>query len=96
MKLPHTSLEGKHLPVMLDEVLEICSSNSGGIFMDCTFGAGGYSKALLKLQQTKIIAIDRDKKVIEIADKLKKKFPSRFTFHNKKFSNLDQVVKKKI
>ena len=95
MKLPHTSLEGKHLPVMLDEVLEICSSKNGGLFMDCTFGAGGYSNELLKLQQTKIIALDRDKKVIEIADKLKNKFPSRFTFYNKRFSNLDQVVKKK-
>ena len=52
--------------------------------MDCTFGAGGYSNALLKLQQTKIIALDRDKKVIGIADKLKNKFPSRFTFYNKR------------
>ena len=50
MKLPHTSLEGKHLPVMIDEVIKICNPKNGGNFMDCTFGAGGYSKELLKFQ----------------------------------------------
>ena len=35
---------------MLDEVINICSSfKNGGLFLDCTFGGGGYSKALLKL-----------------------------------------------
>ncbi len=95
MKLPHTSLEGKHLPVMIDEVIEICTPKNGGSFMDCTFGAGGYSKELLKYKQTKVVAFDRDKHVIEIADKLKNKFESRFIFHNKRFSKLDLVTKNK-
>ena len=58
MKLPHTSLEGKHLPVMIDEVVKICNPKNGGIFMDCTFGAGGYSKEFLKFPETQIVAID--------------------------------------
>ena len=91
MKLPHTSLEGKHLPVMIDEVLKICNPKNGGNFMDCTFGAGGYSKELLKFQETKVVALDRDKQVIELANKLKDNFKSRFVFYNKKFSNLDLV-----
>tara|TARA_B100001093_G_scaffold321470_1_gene306801 strand:+ start:6542 stop:7552 length:1011 start_codon:yes stop_codon:yes gene_type:complete len=95
MKLPHISLEGKHLPVMLDEVLEVCNSKNDGLFMDCTFGSGGYSKEILKLNQSKIIALDRDKKVIGIAEELKNKFPTRFSFYNKRFSNLDEVAKKK-
>ena len=95
MKLPHISLEGKHLPVMLDEVLEVCNSKNDGLFMDCTFGAGGYSKEILKFKQSKLIALDRDKKVIGIAKELKNKFPSRFSFYNERFSNLDQIVKKK-
>ena len=33
--------------------------------MDCTFGAGGYSKEILKFQATKIIAFDRDKQVLK-------------------------------
>ena len=69
MKLPHKSLEGKHLPVMIDEVLEICNPKNGGNFMDCTFGAGGFSKQFLKFQETKVVALDRDNHVIEIAKK---------------------------
>lgn len=80
---------------MLDEVLEVCNSKNGGLFMDCTFGSGGYSKEILKLKQSKIIALDRDKKVIGIAEKLKNKFPTRFSFYNKRFSNLEEVAKKK-
>ena len=95
MKLPHTSLEGKHLPVMIDEVLEICNPKNGGNFMDCTFGAGGFSKQFLKFQETKVVAIDRDSHVKEIAQKLKNKFKSRFAFHNKRFSELDFVSPKK-
>ena len=91
MKLPHTSLEAKHLPVMIDEVVKICNPKNGGNFMDCTFGAGGYSKEFLKYQAAKIVAFDRDSQVIEIAKKLQKKFESRFIFHNKKFSDLDLV-----
>ena len=91
MKLPHTSLEAKHLPVMIDEVIKICNPKNGGYFMDCTFGAGGYSREFLKFQEAKVVAFDRDDQVIEIADKLKNKFHPRFIFHNKKFSKLDSV-----
>tara|TARA_B100001564_G_C20661613_1_gene681831 strand:+ start:450 stop:1457 length:1008 start_codon:yes stop_codon:yes gene_type:complete len=89
MKLPQTSLEGKHLPVMINEVLEICNPKNGGSFIDCTFGAGGYSKEFLKFNNTKVVAFDRDDNVIELASKLQNKFQSRFTFFNKKFSKLD-------
>ena len=89
MKSPHTSLEGKHLPVMIDEVVKICNPKNGGIFMDCTFGAGGYSKEFLKFQETQIVAIDRDNQASAFAKQIEDKFKSRFTFHNEKFSNLN-------
>ena len=95
MKLSYTSLEEKHLPVMIDEVLEICNPQNGGNFMDCTFGAGGYSREFLKFQEAKVVAYDRDNYVVDIAKKLKDKFQSRFTFHNKKFSKLDIASTKK-
>ena len=79
---------------MIDEVVKICNPKNGGNFMDCTFGAGSYSKEFLKYQAAKIVAFDRDSQVIEIAKKLQKKFESRFTFHNKKFSDLDLVSPK--
>ena len=96
MKLTLKSLEAKHLPVMLNEVVEICNPKNGGDFMDCTFGAGGYSKALLKFKDAKIIALDRDDRVNEIANKLKNKFQSRFVFFNKKFSKLDLISSKNL
>ena len=68
----HTSsLELSHFPVMLNEVIKISSPSRGGRFIDCTFGGGGYSKEILKFSKTFVQAIDRDKKVLPIAKKLK-------------------------
>ena len=50
----------KHHPVMLDQILSIISPQHGGIFIDCTFGGGGYSEVILKYPKTKVFAIDRD------------------------------------
>ena len=91
MKSPNTLLETKHFPVMLDEVIKICSPKSGGKYLDCTFGGGSYSKELLKFPNTKIIAFDRDERVLDIADNLKKQFENRFKFYHNKFSNIDQI-----
>jgi len=87
------SLESHHFPVMLDEVVKICSPEKGGVFIDCTFGGGGYSKKLLKFSKTQVIALDRDEFILKIADELKKKYPNRFSFFQKKFSEVDTVIK---
>ncbi len=86
----------KHYPVMLNQILSILSPQHGGTFIDCTFGGGGYSKALLKFPGTKVLALDRDKTVQEHADILLKKFPKRFTFYREKFSNLSQIAKQNL
>ena len=82
----------KHYPVMLDQVLSIISPQHGGTFIDCTFGGGGYSRAILKYPGTKVFAIDRDKITEHYANDLSKKFPDRFNFVRSKFSNLNQVI----
>ena len=82
----------KHYPVMLDQVLSIISPQHGGTFIDCTFGGGGYSRAILKYPGTKVFAIDRDKITEHYANDLSKKFPDRFNFFRSKFSNLNQVI----
>ena len=63
MNVPQTSLEFSHFPVMLNEVIKICSPENGGSFVDCTFGGGGYSEEILKFPNTKVTALDRDKSV---------------------------------
>jgi len=89
---PTSSSELPHFPVMLDEVIKICSPDKGGVYIDCTFGGGGYSKKLLKFSKTKVIALDRDKFIIKISKELEEKYPNRFFFHQKKFSEVDTVV----
>ena len=87
------SLENtKHHPVMLNQVLSIISPQHGGTFIDCTFGGGGYSKAILKYPNTKVYAIDRDKSTQQYANNLLEKFPNRFNFFQNKFSNLNQII----
>ena len=46
-----------HYPVMLEQVLEVCQPEKGGLFVDCTFGSGGYSNAILSFPKTKVIAL---------------------------------------
>ena len=84
-----------HYPVMLNEVLEICNPANGGNFIDCTFGYGGYSNAILSYPKTKVIAIDRDLHTKEYALKTKKIYKNRFSFYNKKFSELPGIINTK-
>ena len=83
----------KHHPVMLDQILSIISPQHGGTFIDCTFGGGGYSKAILDYPNTKVFALDRDKLTQQYADILLKKFPKRFSFFKSKFSDLNKIAK---
>ena len=92
MKTQKTSLELSHFPVMLSEIIQISSPNKGGIFVDCTFGGGSYSKKILEFPKTKVIALDRDTSVVSIAKKLEKKFKKRFQFHQLKFSQIDDTL----
>ena len=85
------NLEKKHFPVLLNELISIISPLYGGTFIDCTFGQGGYTKEILKDPSNKVIAIDRDKDVINIAQSLEKKNKGKFIFYNKKFSDLKDL-----
>ena len=94
MIVPLTSNVNQHFPVMLKEVIKICSPELGGNFVDCTFGGGNYSSELLKYPKTNIIALDRDTFVKSKAEKISRNFPKRFTFYNEKFSNLNNILDK--
>ena len=91
-----SSLEFSHFPVMLNEVLKISSLSSNKNFIDYSFGGGGYSKEILKFSNTKVLAIDRDKKAFKIAKELEKKFPHRFKFYQTKFSQLETISKENV
>lgn len=82
---------GPHVPVLLDEVLLALSPETGNIIVDGTFGAGGYSRALLKAG-AQVIGIDRDPSVLPYAAALKEEFPDRFSFVAGTFSELDDLA----
>ena len=84
----------QHYPVMCNKVLKNLNINSRGIYLDATFGQGGYCKAILEKYKCKIIAIDRDKNASLYAEKIKEEFPENFFFNNEKFSDLDKVLLK--
>ena len=83
-----------HFSVMLDQILSIITPQHGGTFIDCTFGAGGYSKAILKYPNTKVIAFDRDKSVKHFSRALEEQYRNRFKFYTEKFGTLNSFVKK--
>ena len=49
-----------HYPVMIKEIKKICFKGKKSNFLDCTFGAGGYSREFLKNKSAEVIALDRD------------------------------------
>ena len=55
MNATMSSEETKHHPVMLNQILSIISPQHGGTFIDCTFGGGGYSKAILKFPKQRYL-----------------------------------------
>lgn len=75
-----------HTPVMLKEVIENLDPKAGELHLDCTFGAGGYTKAILE-KGAKVIAIDRDPSAKKYADSLREEFADRFKFINSTFSD---------
>ncbi len=81
----------KHYPVLLNEIISIITPQHGGTFIDCTFGQGGYSNEILKYEDTKVIALDRDIESKKEADKIQKKKPNKFIFKNIKFSKLTNL-----
>jgi 16S rRNA (cytosine1402-N4)-methyltransferase len=72
-------------------VIQGLSLKDGGTYIDCTFGAGGYSRRILESSNCKLYSIDQDPNVNEFAIQLKQEFPDRFTFINQNFSQLDSI-----
>ncbi|MDR2526503.1 MAG: 16S rRNA (cytosine(1402)-N(4))-methyltransferase RsmH [Rickettsiales bacterium] len=79
-----------HNPVLLNEVLHFLEPQDDKIYLDCTFGAGGYTNAILNSAKCEVIGIDRDVTTKKFADEIKN---DRFTYFNMKFSEIDKLNK---
>ena len=81
-----------HVPVLLAEVLSALSPLDGAVVVDGTFGAGGYSRAMLAGGAGRVIAIDRDPTAIEAGADLVAASAGRLTLVAGTFSELDRLA----
>jgi len=81
----------RHVPVMLAEVMDLLAPAAGGIFIDGTFGAGGYTRAILATGAS-VIAIDRDPTAIAAGSALVAESGGRLTLVEGRFSDLDAIA----
>ena len=82
-----------HIPVMLDEVLEGLALRDGGAYVDGTFGAGGYSRAILDVADTTLWAIDRDPDAIERGQPLIEEYAPRLVLLQCRFGEMADLLR---
>lgn len=86
----------KHIPVMLQEVLTALKPQKGEVYVDATFGNGGYTKAILETADCKVIALDRDPTVKIRVNEFKNMYGDRFEFRAGQFGDFADLVPEKI
>ena len=87
------NLKEAHTPVLLQEVLNMINPQDNKIYVDATFGAGGYTKAILSRANCTVIGIDCDQHTQNYATEVKQNFKDRFHFVNDNFTNIDAILK---
>ncbi|XP_048804219.1 12S rRNA N4-methylcytidine (m4C) methyltransferase isoform X1 [Lagopus muta] len=87
------TFERLHIPVMVEEVINFLSPQSGQRFLDMTFGAGGHSTALLeKASNITIYALDRDPMAYKIAQQLSESYPKQIQALLGQFSQSEALL----
>ena len=84
----------RHVPVLLSEVLEGLAVSTDGRYIDATFGAGGYSRAILAAGG-RVLALDRDPTAIEAGRDLEREAEGRLVLVEARFSELDRIAGEK-
>lgn len=82
-----------HKSIMTKEIIKALSPISGGLYIDCTLGGGGHSRAILEASAPdgKLIAIDRDIDALEAGKRELKDYQKRVTFVNSQFGKLAEI-----
>jgi 16S rRNA (cytosine1402-N4)-methyltransferase len=83
----------RHIPVLARQVFDLLQPREGGVYIDGTFGAGGHTRALLEVDGTRVIAIDRDRNAVTAGFALVDQAAGRLTLVEDRFSNLDHVAR---
>jgi 16S rRNA (cytosine1402-N4)-methyltransferase len=81
----------RHIPVLGRQAVALLDPHEGGIYVDATFGAGGYSRAILETKATQVIGIDRDRSAIAGGFDLVDRSAGRLTLVEDRFSHLAEI-----
>ena len=81
-----------HVPVLLNEVVEALRPTGGERYLDGTFGAGGYTRALLDQADCQVIALDRDPDAIAAGQTLAERYPSRLLLIEGRFGDMAELL----
>ncbi|MEO1252485.1 MAG: 16S rRNA (cytosine(1402)-N(4))-methyltransferase RsmH [Pseudomonadota bacterium] len=81
-----------HIPVMAREALEALNPVDGGVYIDATFGAGGYARRMLDAADCTVYAFDRDPRAVAAAADLVKAFEGRLILINRPFDEMEEAV----
>lgn len=84
----------RHVPVLARPALELLNVRDGGIYIDGTFGAGGYTRAILAAADAQVIGIDRDQSAVANGAALVQSANGRLTLVEERFSALDRAAEK--
>lgn len=82
-----------HIPVLLNEVVESIALKDGGVYVDGTFGAGGYTRAVLDAADCTVYAIDRDPDAIREGQKLVEAYKGRLHLLHGTFGEMAELVR---
>ena len=82
----------RHIPVLLDEVVEVLAPRDGAVYVDATFGAGGYSRALLEAADCTVWGIDRDPEAADAGNKLAESYGQRLTVLKGRFGDMRELL----
>ncbi len=82
-----------HIPVLVPSILDFLRVHHDGVYIDATFGAGGYSRAMLGAANCKVIAIDRDPAAIAAGAALAAQADGRLTLVEDRFANLERIAR---
>ncbi len=81
----------RHIPVLGRQAVDMLRPRDGGLYVDATFGAGGYSASILAIPGTRVIGIDRDRSAISAGLDLASRSGGRLTLVEDRFSRLAEV-----
>jgi 16S rRNA (cytosine1402-N4)-methyltransferase len=81
----------RHIPVLGRRVFDWLNVGADGLYIDATFGGGGYTRAILQTAGARVIGIDRDRAAIAAGAALAEQAQGRLTLVEDRFSNLDSI-----